>query len=248
MNDRWQIILDIVTVCKRMWQKGWVANHDGNVTARLGPELLATPTAVSKADIIPEIILTLDMEGKKIAGPGKSFSEINLHLAAYKARPDIQAVVHAHPPYATALGACGRAIENIFIPEAIVSIGNNVPVVPYSMPGSAEGAESVANALYESNVVILQGNGVLAVGADIMQAYLRIELVEHLAKMATIASQIGTPFEIPAEDVSKLLEKRTAAGMDPKKMKDERRGTRDEKPVDHDQLRKIIAEELNKLL
>jgi L-fuculose-phosphate aldolase len=245
-QERWKATVDIVTASKRMWQRGWVANHDGNLTAKLTasshpersegspsqPFLLATPTAVSKADITPEIILTLDMNGKHLAGPGKPFSEINLHVAVYRARPDIMAVVHAHPPYATARGACGLPLEKAFIPESVVSIGNIVPVAPYTMPGTPENAEAVANILSHANVFMITGNGVLAVGADIMQAYLRIELVEHLAKMDFIARQLGSPLEIPAEDIAKLLEKRF----------DKPRSS------SHDDIRKIIAEEIKSVL
>lgn len=246
---RWKSILDIVTVCRRMWQKGWVANHDGNVSLRLGEEFLATPTGVSKADIIPEIILTLGSDGKKLAGPGKPFSEINLHLAGYRARGDVTAVVHAHPPYATARGACNLALERSFIPESVVSIGNTVPVIPYTMPDSVEGTDLVAKALAEFNVIMIAGNGVLAIGTDVMQAYLRIELVEHLTQMDFIARQLGTPVEVPAEDVTKLLEKRSSAGLDPRHIPKQAPKI-DTRPVltDHDNLRRIIADEIKSVL
>lgn len=237
-NARWKATLDIITVCKRMWQKGFVANHDGNVTARLDNEFLATPTAVSKVDISPEIILTLDQDGKKIAGPGKPFSEISLHLACYRSNPEIGAVVHAHSPYATARGVCGLPIAKSFIPEAVVSLGDVIPVVAYSTPGSEENIKGIVNALSVSNAFMLAGNGVIAVGSDVMQAYLRLELVEHLAHMDFIAKQLGTPLEIPAGDIARLLEKRNAAGLVP------RSNVTTGFSYSTDDLRKIISEEL----
>lgn len=249
MDDKakWAAINDIVTVCRRMWQKGFVANHDGNVSVRAGDVLLATPTAVSKADVIPENILTLDMNGNKIAGPLKPFSEIQLHLAAYRSRPDVQAVVHAHPSYATACGACGAAIEKIFMPEAVVSIGDNVPVAEFAMPGSPENERIIADIFSRANVCMLPGNGVLAVGKDIMQAYLRLELVEHLAKMQCIAQGIGRPFEMAKADADKLLEKHVAAGL----AAPDAAGGKSNLPKQteqYDDIRRLIAEEINAIL
>ena len=208
---RWNTINDICTVCRKMWQRGWVANHDGNASVKIDGEILAPPTAVSKADIIPEIILTLDLDGKKLAGPGRPFSEIQLHLAAYRSRADVFAVVHAHPPYATARGACGMALDEPFIPESVVSLGDRVPVAPFAMPGAPENEKIVADMLRVSNVFMLPGNGILAVGTDVMQAYLRLELAEHLAHMDFIAHHVGRPFELSDGDKAKLLEKHAAA-------------------------------------
>lgn len=244
---KWKAILDIVTVCKKMWQKEWVANHDGNVTVRIGNELLATPTAVSKADVIPEIILTLDMDGKKLAGPGKSFSEASIHLAAYRARGDVMAVVHAHPPYATARGACGIPLNRPFIPESVVSIGDTVPVIPFAMPGDPANERAVAETLQTSNVFMMQGNGVFATGTDVMQAYLRLELVEHLAKMEFIAKQTGVPFEISDADKAKLLEKREAAGLAPPQGKDSTSSSISQN-ITSDNLSEIIAQEIKAIL
>ncbi len=249
MDDKakWAAINDIVTVCKRMWQKGFVANHDGNVSVRAGEVLLATPTAVSKADVIPETILTLDMNGNKLAGPLKPFSEIQLHIAAYRSRPDVAAVVHAHPPYATVLGACGVAIEKIFMPEAVVSIGDNVPVAEFAMPGSPENVRIISDIFSRANVCMLPGNGVLAVGKDIMQAYLRLELVEHLAKMQYIAKGIGRPFEMTRADMDKLLEKHAAAGLAAPGAAGGS-GNVPKQTEQYDDIRRLIAEEVRAVL
>lgn len=242
MDDRakWTAIMDIVTVCRRMWQRGFVANHDGNVTVKIDDGFLATPTAIGKADIIPEIILTLNAEGQKVAGPGKPFSEMQLHLAAYRARPDVGAVVHAHPPYSTARGVCNKPLDNLFMPEAIVSIGDIVPVAPFAMPGSSENDSIVASMLMQTNVFMLPGNGVLAVGSDVTQAYLRLELVEHLAKMDFIANHIGKPLELSASDKARLVEKHASSGLAAVQ-------TTPPSPVD-DPLRQIIMDEIKSVL
>jgi L-fuculose-phosphate aldolase len=219
-NKRNYLINQIVKYCQIIDRKGFAANHDGNITVKFGDLLLATPTAVSKGDILPEIIITLDAQGNKIDGIGKPFSEIKLHLAAYAARAEAQAVVHAHPPFATARGLLNLPLQPM-LPEAIVSLGAMVPVVPFALPGAKENDEIIAQAFAEYDAVMLPGNGVLAIGESIEQAYLRLELVEHLAKIYFYAEQAGQPLNLLSEsDIQKLLEKRAAAGLGPKKKPD----------------------------
>lgn len=210
------LVKSIVETCQIIYTKGWVANHDGNVSARFEKSLLATPTAVSKGDMNGEMILTLDMEGNKLQGVGKPFSEIKLHLAAYRARPDIHAVVHAHPPFAMARGLGGSDFE-VTIPEAVVSIGDAIPVVPYRLPGHPDHDSLVAGALARVDVFMMAGNGVLSVGRDVKEAFLRMELLEHILKIDYYARSMDsrTPLTIPPEDRRKLLEKRAAAGLGP---------------------------------
>src|SRR5262249_30014547 len=128
----------LVDYSRRMHARGWVANHDGNLSVRLGDgRFLCTPTAYSKAEVTADSLVTVDEAGAVGAGRNRAFSELGLHLAIYKDRPDVQAVVHAHPPHATALAASGRALSEPFLLEAVVSIGPTVPVVPMSAAGPA---------------------------------------------------------------------------------------------------------------
>lgn len=238
------IIASIVKVCIKLDRKSFGANHDGNVSVKYAGRIFATPTAVSKGDIEAGMIIELDMQGKKIAGHGKPFSEIQLHLAAYNSRPDVSAVVHAHPPYATARGIVGLPLKKPAIPESVVSIGSEVPVARFAMPGDAANDGIVSDMLQISNVFMMPGNGVLAVGSDVLQAYLRLELVEHLSKIDFIATRLGEPKTLSDADMNKLLEKHVAAGLGAPKIENREPGTenRDEN------LRTIIAEELDKLL
>jgi len=212
------LIKAVAEICQLIYTKGWVANHDGNVTVRYEDTLLATPTAVSKGDIVPETVITLNMEGKKLQGIGKPFSEVKLHLAAYRARSEANAVVHAHPPFAMARGLVGLDFK-IVVPEAIVSIGDVIPVARYAMPGTKENEEIVTQALSESDVFMMAGNGVMAIGRDVKEAFLRIELLEHLLKIDYYAKSMGTVMDIPAEDRQKLLDKRASLGLGPKEVK-----------------------------
>jgi len=215
MGDRKTYLTHQITKYSQLlFDKGFVANHDGNISVKFEETLLATPTAVSKGDIVPEIIITLDMDGKKLEGIGNPFSEIKLHLSAYQADDRIKAVVHAHPPFATARGLTHQNLRPA-LPEAIVSIGNDIPVVPFAMPGAPENDHIIKNALTQSFVFMLPGNGVLAVGENIEQAYLRLELVEHLAKIDFYAHQMGSPMTLSQENITPLLEKRAKAGLAP---------------------------------
>jgi L-fuculose-phosphate aldolase len=225
----------IVDICQRLDRKGFVANHDGNVSVKFENNLLATCTAVAKASVTREMILTLDKNGNKLEGIGKPFSEIKLHLIAYSARADAKAVVHAHPPFATARGLVGLPLAPS-LPEAVVSIGDVIPVVAFAMPGEPRNDTIIADVLGKCDVFMMPGNGVLAIGTDLEEAYLRLELVEHLAKIDFYAHGMGTPMELKQSDKENLLKKRAAIGLGPKA------------PPPEDPMRKVIAEEIRKVL
>jgi L-fuculose-phosphate aldolase len=207
----------VAEVARRLHARGWVANHDGNVTARLGAgRTLATPTAVSKATVAADRLLVVDDRGDKVAGDGKPFSEIGLHLTVYQNRPEVAAVVHAHPPAATGIAcAGGRQLERPFIAEAVVSLGASIPTVAFAAPGPAACAALAPLAL-EHDAVLLANHGVLAWGADVEQAYLRLELVEHLAQIALFAERAGGIKPLPDSAIAALLESRRKAGLGPK--------------------------------
>jgi len=204
---------ELADVAVRLHRMGWVANHDGNVTARLEPgRYLATPTATSKADITADGLLVVDEGGARITGRGKPFSELSLHLAVYRARPDVNAVVHAHPPTATGFAVAGLALDVPMLAEQVVSLGPRVPLVPFGAPG-AGAVQALEPYLREVDAVLLTGNGALAWGRDLEQAYLRLELVEHLAKIALVARQLGGARPIPSAAMPALLEARRKAGL-----------------------------------
>jgi L-fuculose-phosphate aldolase len=201
---------EIVRHCHKLWQRSWVANHDGNVSARVGPNrVVCTPTATSKGDIDDGMLVVTDRAGKQLAGRRKPFGEYNIHLAIYRAREDVGAVVHAHPPFATALGVSGRELIS-FLPEAVVSLGTRIPVVPLTLPG-APALAAIEPFFSKYDAVLVSGNGVWAWGDDVEQAYLRLELVEHLAVIAHRAAAWGGPQPLPADMVEKLLEARKKA-------------------------------------
>ena len=206
---------DVAAMSQCLHARGMVANHDGNVSVRLpdNKRFLATPTSESKRLVSAGDVITVDAAGKLLAGRRKLFSEWHLHAACYRARSDVRAVLHAHPPAATAFGVVGRAVEPRILSEAVVSLGKRVPLIDYAPPKSPGQDLAIAASLEDADVMILAGNGVLAVGTTLEQAYLRLELVEHLARILTYAAALGAPSLLPDSDVEKLLAARTQAGL-----------------------------------
>ena len=237
----------VIDTCHRLHHRGWVANHDGNITIRTGTDrLLATPTATSKADVDHGNLLEIDRRGRKLAGTAKPFSESNLHMAVYAARDDVHAVVHAHPPQATALACAGsRLIERPFLAEAVVSLGASIPTVPLAMPGKPA-ADALAPFVTEVDAVLIANHGVLAWGADLEQAYLRMELVEHLAAIAIAAQAVGGVRPLPDEAIAPLLAKRARAGLGA--AADKAAAGPAKTPTRADLVRRVVSEEIARAL
>ncbi len=203
-----QLREDIARTSQAVFQQGWVANHDGNVSARLSPTaFLCTPTAMSKADITAACLLVVDESGTVVSGSRRVFSEFQLHKAAFAARPDIGVVLHAHPPVATAFAVSHVVLDPCIMAEPIVSIGTRIPLVPFFPPGDARLVVALSEALAQSDVVMLANHGILTVGGNCEQARLRMELVEHLARITHAARALGGPKPLPASDVSTLSAK-----------------------------------------
>ncbi|MFM2152343.1 MAG: hypothetical protein RL199_778 [Pseudomonadota bacterium] len=214
--NRPQLRADVARFSRRLHAMGWVANHDGNVSVRLGRDrFLCTPTAVSKADVDESMLIVVDGQGRVVEGTRKAFGELELHLAVYRARPDANAVLHAHPAHATALGIAGVPLDVATMPEYVVSLGAGVPTVPPAMPKTPESVQGVEAAARRSHAFLVAGNGAFSLGSDLEQAYLRLELVEHYARIMTLARQLGTPRPLAPAQVSKLLEARAKAGLEP---------------------------------
>lgn len=204
----------LIHYCQRMDRKGWSANHDGNLSVRLASGGFAsTPTARSKADLAEEDLLELDSAGKKTAGTGAPFSELAVHLRIYQARPEVQAIVHAHPPRATAVGCANQEMLTTAVPEAIVSLGPGVPLAGLAMPNSPALWSELDPLLAHYDAILVGGNGVFAWGKSLEQAFLRLELVEHLASILIDTLPLGGPRLLPPAEVAALLKKRDEAGL-----------------------------------
>lgn len=249
----------LVKYAQLVYTKGWVANHDGNLTVRVAPgRYVATPTSTSKGDIDARSLIVVDDKGKRIAGTGRPFSELALHLHVYRSRPDVTAVIHAHPPHATAMACAGVALNEPFIAEAVVSLGERIPLVPFGAPGTPAFVGHLNPFLPFYDGLLLENHGALTYGTALEQAFLRMELIEHLARIATLARTWGGTRPLPREVVSALLAKRRKAGLGP-----EARGLSSTPPsstlvatqppparpsVDSKLLTRVITEELNAIL
>ena len=182
---------EIVHVGRLMFDKGWIAANDGNITVRLdNGHLLATPRGVSKGMLKPEDLAVVDMDGNKIAGPLEVTTEIGMHLTIYRERPDVSAVVHAHPPTATGFAVAGRALNLGTLPEVIICLGS-VPLAEYGVPGTPAFAEGMLPYIPKYDAMLLANHGAVAYGPDVMRAFFRMDTVEHFARIALVAEMLG---------------------------------------------------------
>ncbi|MBN94245.1 MAG: aldolase [Deltaproteobacteria bacterium] len=212
-EDRASLASQVAQASLELHRRGWVANHDGNISVRLADDrFMVTPTAMSKADVVAEGLAVADGAGQVAEGALRPPSEFALHLGAYSVRPDIRAVVHAHPPYATALACTGRGIKT-FLAEAVVSLGPEVPVTAFALPYGDEGAAPIRDLMPRFDALLLCQHGVITVGPSVELALLRMELVEHMARIQTLAVPHGGVKPLPDEILPGLIAKRRKAGL-----------------------------------
>jgi L-fuculose-phosphate aldolase len=182
---------DIVEIGRRLYNKGFAAANDGNITVRIGEnEVLCTPTMHSKGFLKVEDICTIDMTGKQTAGIKKRSSEALLHLEIYKQRPDIKSVVHCHPPHATAFAVAREPIPQCVLPEVEVFLGD-VPITRYETPGGQAFADTVLPFVDKTNVIILANHGTVSFGVDVEQAYWWTEILDAYCRILMLARQLG---------------------------------------------------------
>ena len=205
---------EIVAVCRMMYDKGYLAATDGNVSARLDAQrLLVTPSGVSKGHLRPDELIVTDMHGMALsAGPAPS-SEMAMHLAAYETRPDVQAVVHAHPPRAIAFTVAGLPLPGRLLPEVVVSFGGAIPTVPYTTPTTREVPDGIRPYLVDHDVVMMEWHGAICLGHSVMDGYYKLEKLEHMCEVAMFAKQLGGWRELSDAQVAPLLEIRQRMGL-----------------------------------
>ena len=215
MLDELSIKQQICDIGKRIYDKGMVAANDGNISVKLNDnEFLCTPTGVSKGFMTPEYICKVDADGKVIeANPGfKPSSEIKMHMRVYKERPDVNAVVHAHPMYATGFAIAGIPLTQPIMPEAVISLGA-VPIAEYGTPSTEEIPDAVSKYLQSYDAVLLENHGALSFSDSLVNAYHKMESVEFYAKLLYISKQLGGPKELSESQVQRLYEIRRQFGM-----------------------------------
>src|SRR3954463_1111772 len=198
---------------RRIWHKGFCAGNEGNHSYRIGEDrVLCTPTGISKGFLKPDDLCTVDMEGKQVSGKRKRTSEILLHLAIYKARPDVKAVIHSHPPHATAFAVAGVELPTCIHPEAEVFLGA-VKTAKYVTPGDTRLGESILPYVKDSNTILLQSHGVVCFHPDLEQAYYQLEIVDAYARILLLAKQVGSIRPLDGGEMKELLELKARFGL-----------------------------------
>ncbi|MBR4555004.1 MAG: class II aldolase/adducin family protein [Ruminococcus sp.] len=206
----------MVEVCRKMWQKGWVAANDGNVTVKVGENrFLATRTGISKYEITREHIGLIDGDYNIIEKPTEDWrpsSEVKMHLKCYHDRPDVGAVVHAHPPVATGFACAHVPLDDYCMIETVIAVGS-VPLTPYGTPSTFEVPEAIEPYLQEHDVMLLTNHGALTVGADLTTAYYRMETLELQAQISLVARLLGGAKDISRENIDRLIGMRSQYGV-----------------------------------
>jgi L-fuculose-phosphate aldolase len=204
---------DIVAIGKRMYERGYVASNDGNISARINKDhVLITPTGVSKGFMKTEDLIIVDYNGKLISGSKKPSSEVMMHLQVYKDRPDVNSVCHSHPPYATGFAVAGIALDKCVLPEVIIVLGG-IPLIEYGTPGTEEFYKPVLPLLKDYDAFLLANHGALTVGKDVVNAFHKMETLEHFAHIAFVAQQLGHLNTLNKEQVQKLTDLREKFGI-----------------------------------
>lgn len=202
---------EIVRVGQLMYERSYVVSSDGNVSVRLDDgRIVATPTMTCKGRMTEDSLAITDMQGKALNNR-KASSELMMHLLVYQERPDIKAVCHAHPPHGTAFAVAGLAIDQPILSEVILTLGC-VPLADYGTPSTTELTEAMRPLVKHHNALLMANHGAVAYGADLWQAFDRLETLEHTAKIAILSRLLGGSRNLPADAIEKLINVREAAG------------------------------------
>jgi len=202
---------EIVRVCRRLYERGLIAGGEGNVSARRDAEtLLVTPAGASKVDVAEDDLVVVDLAGNPVAGSGRASSELGMHLRIYERRPDAEAVVHAHPPFATAFAVAGEDLMSPVLPEIVVLIGG-VPLVPYATPGSPALAAAIEPFLELHDAFLMANHGATSFGSTLSIAHQRMESLEHAARTLFLARSLGRVTPLTDEQRDALVRLRHAA-------------------------------------
>ena len=208
MKSPFEIKKEICEVGHKLWTKGFVAANDGNISVKISEnEYYCTPTGVSKGDLTPDMIIKVDKDGKKLECKLNPSSEIKMHMRVYRERPDVTAVVHAHPPVATAFTVADIDLDQYILPEAVLTIGD-VPTCDYGTPSTMEIPDSLDPYIQNHDAFLLRNHGALTVGCNLQKAFFVMEEVEFNAVICKHAMDLGAVHEISSDQLKKLMDLR----------------------------------------
>ena len=213
MTSESSLRADIVEVGRRMYARGYTASNDGNISVRLdASRLLMTPKSVCKGFMTPDMMCITDLEGRKLQGDRDPSSETLMHLEVYRQRPDVQAVVHAHPPTATGFAVAGIPLDRAVLAEVLTTLGS-IPIAEYATPSTKELPEAVRKYIRAHDGMLLANHGALTVGGDLFGAYYKMETIEHFAKISLVARMLGRENLLSREEVTRLQDLRGSYGI-----------------------------------
>ena len=208
-----QLRADIVEVGRRLYARGYTASNDGNISVRLdGERLLMTPKGLCKGFMDPSMMCITDLDGTKLAGDRDPSSEMQMHLEVYRQRPDVDAVVHAHPPIATGFAVAGIPLDRAVLAEVVTTLGS-VPIAEYATPSTRELPEAVRKYVKAHDGMLLANHGALTLGSDLFAAYYKMETIEHFAKISLVARLLGGERLLSREEVFRLQGLRGTYGI-----------------------------------
>ncbi|MCI0379615.1 MAG: class II aldolase/adducin family protein [Gemmataceae bacterium] len=214
MMNEYQIKQEICEIGRRVYNRGFAAANDGNISVRLNAkEIICSPTMVSKGFMKPDDICKVDYEGKQLAGTRKRSSEILLHLSVYKHRPDVMAVVHCHPPHATAFAVAHEPIPKCVLPEVEVFLGE-VPIAVYETPGGQKFADTIVPYLKDCNTILLANHGTVTFGPTLEKAYWNSEIIDAYCRILILAKQLGRVNYFSDGKTKELLDLKKKLGYD----------------------------------
>ena len=200
-----ELKMEIVEFTRRLYMRGLIVGTGGNVSVRIpdSPYILVTPSGLCKGYLKPSDIVKIDLDGRIVEGRLKPTSETPMHIEIYKARRDVNAIVHAHPPFCTGFSCAGIPLDKPILPEAVIVLGE-ITVVEYETPGTMSLARKVAEAAKKCDVLVLENHGSVALGENLEQAYVRTEVLEEYAKVLLISNLLGGPKILSEEEVRRL--------------------------------------------
>jgi L-fuculose-phosphate aldolase len=222
--SEWKIKEQLCDIGRRIWLKGFCAGNEGNHSYRMSDnKFLCTPTGISKGNLKPDQICTVDGTGKQIAGKLKRSSEFLMHAAIYKARPDVVAVIHSHPPHATAFAIAGVDLPTCIHPEAEVFLGP-VKTAQYITPGDQRLADSILPFVKDSNTVLMGNHGVVCFDTDLEQCYYKLEIVDAYSRILLLAKSLGNVNALSGAEMQELVQLKKRFGLSDPRMKEAEAG------------------------
>ena len=209
-SDR-QARLELLRYGKLLHRKDYVAACDGNLSVRLPHNrMLCTPTGMSKGMMTSDDLVVTDMSGRKLEGTRSASSEVGMHLLIYRLRPDVHGIVHAHPSTATGYAAAGVELNPALISEVVLSLGS-IPLAPYGTPGTSELTSALAPLIPFYEAILMANHGVVTYGDSLMSAYMKMETVEHFARIALVTHMLGRQHPLTTSEMEKLVARRVAS-------------------------------------